>query len=428
MSNPLDWDDFFGLQRFGMTRNLDNIRLFCHRLGHPENNFPSILVAGTNGKGTVVAILESILRSSGLKVGRYTSPHILKFNERIQLCGELISDKAVLDFLEQHWEFIEEHHCTFFEVSTAMALDTFSRSGVEVAVVEVGLGGTWDATGVVNQILSVITKIDYDHTDRLGKTLTQIAADKAGIFRCDIPALIANQQPEVLNVLEDRAQKLATELYTSSNLVDFTSLNVTRSGIESNCVTSWQDSNNPIPNLHLPLTGHFQVENLRTAVAAATMLEQHFPQINNDSIATGIRTVVWPGRMQQIMSNPVVILDVGHNPGSIREVVNSVRKIWKPDRVITIFSALKDKDIIGMFQTLCENTDKVYVVPLNTPRGYSIEELHILAEKLNWNVEIIETVTTAISKALEQAVEDDLILIVGSHYLAEEVLKIEEYS
>lgn len=428
MSNPLGWDDFFGLQRFGMTRNLDNIRLFCESLEHPENNYPSILVAGTNGKGTVVAILESILRCSSLKVGRYTSPHLLKFNERIQLCGELISDKDVFHFLEEHWKFIEEKHCTFFEVSTAMALDTFSRSGVEVAVVEVGLGGTWDATGVVNQILSVITKIDFDHTDRLGKTLPQIAADKAGIFRCDTPALIANQQPEILNVIEDRAQNLATELFFSSHLVDFTSLNVTPSGINTNCVVSWQDVTCNINGLYLPLTGNYQVENLRTAVAAANMLKQHFSQINSDTIAAGVRNVVWPGRMQKIMSNPTVILDVGHNPGSIREVVNSVRKIWKPDRVITIFSALKDKDIIGMLQILSENSDKVYMVPLNRPRGYGIEELHILTGKLNWNVAIIETVTAAISKALEQAVEEDLILIVGSHYLAEEVLKIEEYS
>ena len=428
MKPLLTWDDFFGLQRFGMTRNLDNIRRFCKRLDHPEGNYPAVLVGGTNGKGTVVAALDSVLRSAGLKVGRYTSPHILSFGERIHITGTPISDEEVFAFLAEHWDFIREHHCTFFEVSTAMALDAFRRGEVDIAVVEVGLGGTYDATGVVDSILSIITPIDYDHTDRLGSDLQQIAADKAGIFRSGRKALICDQQPEVANVLINRAEVFGATLYRTSDVVEFSPLSVTPRGITGAARISRAVGDVSLSELKFPLTGFFQIENLKAALGASCLLADEFPGIDGEAIQRGIEHVSWPGRLQEIEKKPTLIVDVGHNPGAVREVLLDVRRIWKPSKIAVIFSALRDKDVIGMMEILKGEADRGFIVPLPAPRGLDVEEIETIANQVGWVADSCLSAGEAINLALTMTGERDLILVIGSHLLVEEVLKNQKYS
>jgi len=423
-----NWDDFFGLQRYGMTLNLDNIRLFCARLGHPEKSFSGVLVAGTNGKGTVVAILDSILRAAKLKVGRYTSPHILEFSERIHICGRPVSDEVVLQFLEKHWSFIQEQRCTFFEVATALAFDCFRNAAVDVAVIEVGLGGTWDATGIIDPILSVITCIDYDHTDRLGSTLEEIAADKAGIFRQNVPALAARQQDAVRDVLRDEASKRGAPFHEADDLVKLGSLEITKHGIRGNATLYYGGNLLEIREFNLPLTGGFQVDNLCVAIAGAGLLSAHFSSITEESLKEGIASVNWKGRLQLIRSDPTVLLDVGHNPAAIHQALDSVADIWKPRKIIVIFGALRDKDVSGMLEILRAKTDYGYIVPLASHRGLSIEELKTMCRDIGWKAETEPSAKEALTRALGIARKHDLILLVGSHYLAEEVLNIEEYS
>lgn len=411
-----------------MTRNLDNIRRFCARLGHPEREFPSIHVGGTNGKGTVVATLDSILRAAGLTVGMYTSPHVLKFGERIRVGGKSLRDEKVLGFLDDHWDFIQEYRCTFFEVATAMALDVFRRSGVDVAVVEVGLGGTYDATGIVESTLSIIARIDYDHTDRLGTTLSQIAGDKAGIFRPHQLALISDQQPEVVSVLLDSAADVGVILVRAENVVEFTSLSVTSRGITGAARLSCPPLDLRLQDFTFPLTGLFQVENLRTALAAAGLLAGRFHSINEKTVQQGLQGVSWPGRLQQLRNSPTLLLDVGHNPGAVREVLRSVRQIWEPRRIVTVFSALADKDVAGMMEILKRETDLAFVVPLPKPRGLTLEEIAAMAVRIQWQVETCHTVEQALDNAVNCADEGDVVLAIGSHLLAEEVLKIQKYS
>lgn len=411
-----------------MTRNLDNIRLFSKRLGYPEGCFQSIHVGGTNGKGTVVAIIESILRCAGIKVGMYTSPHLLSFCERIRVGGEPISEERVFNFLEKHWDFIGENHCTFFEVSTAMALDTFKRGVVDVAVVEVGLGGTFDATRIVPSVLSVITRIDFDHTDRLGETLVQIAADKAGIFRADQPSVISDQQTEVIDVLRDVANKLGSHFYLAADLVTIFPENATPEGIIGTAEINSSRSKTRLKRFHFPLTGSFQIDNLRTALAAVHLYSDRFGALSAEVLVQGIDGVRWLGRLQELRKKPYLVVDVGHNPGAVREALQAIREIWAPKRIIVVFSALRDKDVAAMMAILKEKTDYGFIVPLPPPRGLNGDELKIFTQRVGWDVTILPSVDLALQESLKIVDDDDLVLTIGSHYLVEEVLKNQKYS
>jgi len=422
MNRRLTWDDFYGLQRFGMTPNLDNIRLFCDRLGHPESAYPSIHITGTNGKGSVTAMLDAILRVSGLTVGMYTSPHLLHFEERIRVNARLIPEEAVFDFLEEHWEFIGRHHCTFFEVATAMGLDHFRRSGIELAVVEVGLGGAYDATRVVQSILSLITRVDLDHTERLGETREEIARDKAGIFRRGFPALSGDQQPEVISVLESRAEELGAPFHLAPDLVRFARPRMTTGWISVTASLTRANPPSDLGRITCPLTGSFQFENLRLALAAASLLRSRYPQITPETIRTGLAQVAWPGRLQELSQRPRFVLDVAHNPAAVLASLQNVQKIWKPRRIIVIFSALRDKDIGGMIAHLKSFAAVGFMVPLSPPRGMGFEDIQSIPGHFGWNARVVESVSMAVEESFSQVERGDVILAIGSHYLVEEVL------
>ncbi|HEX7343258.1 MAG TPA: folylpolyglutamate synthase/dihydrofolate synthase family protein [bacterium] len=427
MNRRLTWNDFYGLQRFGMTPNLDNIRLFCERLGNPEQAFPCVHISGTNGKGSVTAMLDAVLRNCRLKVGMYTSPHLIQFEERIRVDGRLIPEDAVFDFLEKHWKFISEHSCTFFEVATAMGLDYFRRSGVDLAVAEVGLGGTYDATRVVQSILSVITRIDLDHTERLGETREEIARDKAGIFRRGFPALSGDQQPEVVNVLRSRAEELGAVFHMADDLVGLTRPRISRNHISATVSFRQLDLPLNLGRITCPLTGSFQFENLKLVLAALSLLAMQLGQITSQTIRNGLASVSWPGRLQELRRQPHFILDVAHNPGAVLASLHNTQNIWKPDRIIAIFGALRDKDIAGMIAHLKQFCPVGFMVPLPPPRGLGFEEIQSIPARYGWNAKAVQSVNQAVEEGLAFARKRDLILAIGSHYLAEEVLKNPEF-
>lgn len=428
MKKSLTWQDFFSLQRFGITADLRNIHLFCERLGHPESKFPSVHIGGTNGKGSVAATLDSILRAGGFKVGMYTSPHLLRFEERIRINGDPISKEVVFQFLEKHWEFIQNEPCTFFETATALALDVFRNEKVDIAVIEVGLGGTYDATRVVHSILSVITRIDFDHTDRLGNTLTEIADNKAGIFVKGKQALTGDQPPEVLDVLRKRAEWIEAPFFQSDDLVTFSSVQFSPQGITGDAILRCNDAEIQLRNFHFPLSGFYQIENLKTAMAASAILSDGIYAVNEKSIATGIRSVSWSGRLQILREKPYLIADVGHNPGALKNALHSLRKIWNPRKIIAVFSALRDKDVFAMLKHLQEGVDEILLVPLSCERGLSLAELCAIANAAGCICGQKKTVSAALKTALRAANPEDLILVIGSHYLVGELLKIGKIS
>ncbi|MFH1861278.1 MAG: folylpolyglutamate synthase/dihydrofolate synthase family protein [bacterium] len=419
----ITWADFYSLQRFGMTPDLANIQLFCEHLGHPEASFPSVHVGGTNGKGSVVAILDSVLRAAGLRVGMYTSPHLVRFEERIRVGGIPIPEAAVFAFLDQHWDFIRRHRCTFFETATALAFDYLRQQNVELAVVEVGLGGRYDATRVVNSILSIITRIDLDHTDRLGTTFSEIAADKAGIFRSGSLALISEQNQEAQSTLERSARQIEVLLHCAEDIVALSELQITPLGISGKASFNRLNAESLLNDWQLPLTGFFQIENLKVSLAAIDLLKSLYPCITIDAIRQGINSVTWLGRLQRLQSDPEVILDVGHNPGAVRAALKSVKEIWNPRRIIAVFSALQDKDVVGMMRILKENVDDACLTPLATYRGSSLSELTDIAKSISWKTQLAENPDLALQTALTDSDRETVILVIGSHALVGEVLK-----
>ncbi len=419
----LNWDDFFALQRFGMTLGLDHIRSFCARLGDPQDAFPAVHIAGTNGKGTVAAVLDSILRASGLQVGLYTSPHLLHFRERIRADGKPIPDEDVFSFLTRHWEEIQKRRYTFFEVATAMALDYFRQRAVDVAVVEVGLGGTHDATRIVNPVLTVFTPVDFDHTDRLGGTLESIAADKAGILRPRVPAVTSVQFPPVLRVLKDAATARGTRLFTASELVEFADLSISPDGISGEALLHCQDS--PFENIHFtfPLTGSFQLENLRTALACVCLLRETFSGLDESVVTRGVERVEWRGRLEVPEQNSRLVMDVGHNPAAVKAVLDAVRTLWQPGDLYVIFSALRDKDVIGMLKLLGREAKCCFLAPLPPPRGLNTSELKQKAAEAGLRPVFTDSVDAALDQATAIARDEDLVLVIGSHMLVQAALR-----
>lgn len=308
-----------------------------------------------------------------------------------------------------------------------MALDYFRRGKAEIAVVEVGLGGTYDSTRIVRSILSVLTRVDLDHTDRLGKTLDLIAADKAGIFRAGIPALTSDQQSSVSDVLKARAQEIGAPFLRARNLVSLASVSITSRQVSGTAVLKYPHPSVKIKRWKCPMVGLYQVENVRLALAASSLLMESFPGIDANAMVRGIQTVNWPGRLQVLQKKPPIIVDVAHNPGAVRAVLASIHAIWKPRRIIAIFSALKDKDIPAMIVPLKAAAAEAFVVPLPPPRGLSLDEITVLAKQMQWNARPAASVSEAMKTAISLADRQDLILAIGSHYLAEEVLKNQKF-
>ena len=296
-------DYLYGLQKFGMKLGLENIRTFLSRLGHPENKFRSVLVAGTNGKGSIAVTLAEMLTRSGCRTGLYTSPHLHSFSERIRIDGTVISEERIAEMVATMRQQGESIPLTFFEFTTAMALQYFAVEGVDVAILEVGLGGRLDATNAVTPILSVISPIAKDHQQHLGDGLTQIAREKAGIMRPGVPVVSACQEHEVAECLLAEAEKCGTTIvhYSSDYALTDRGESFDYRGIQLN-----------IPDLLPAIAGRHQFANMATAMAAAELLQQAGFPLTSTTMRAGVEQVFWPGRLEW-MANRTVLLDGAHN-------------------------------------------------------------------------------------------------------------------
>jgi dihydrofolate synthase / folylpolyglutamate synthase len=358
----------------------------------------------------------------------YTSPHLLRFTERIRVNGKEIPEAAVLDFLSEHWDFIQAQHCTYFETATALAMDYFRRTKIHVAVVEVGLGGRYDATRIVQTILSIITRIDLDHTDRLGNSLEEIAKDKAGIFHTGASALTGRQHPQVARVLKEAAADLGANYYLAEQQVALSDLTLTPRSITGKAAFLTGTAPDSIFDWKMPLTGSHQIENLNLSLAACTLLKERFPDIITEAVREGIRRVRWPGRLQVLKNKPTLIVDVAHNPAAVRAVLQSVQDLWKPKKLTVIFSALRDKDVAQMMTQLQAQAHEVILVPLQPPRGYSFAEITALFRQSGWRARTATSTEAALRDVLAGATPDDIVLALGSHHLVEEVIKNQNIS
>jgi len=374
------------LEKFGIKFGLANIQTLVDALGHPEASFKSILIAGTNGKGSVTAMTDHALRAAGLRVGRYTSPHLVRVEERFAVDGASIDSHVLVDLIEHLRTVIDgllangslESPPTFFEVTTAIAFEFFRRAGIDVAVLEVGLGGRLDSTNVVEPIAAAITSIDFDHEQYLGNTLAAIAAEKAGVIRRGIPVVIGPVPTEARDVLVSMCELSGADCIEADAGVRVESSS--ESGRTSiRLATPMRDYG----LVQLGLRGDHQVANALVAVRLLEELARQLP-VTAASIVAGIRDVRWPGRLQmiEVAGGRRVLFDAAHNPAGAWALADYLKREF-PEPLPIVFGALRDKDVTMMLKALLPAASSMVMTEPDTPRAYRAEELAAIARKLS---------------------------------------------
>ncbi|MGA7423861.1 MAG: folylpolyglutamate synthase/dihydrofolate synthase family protein [Candidatus Sulfotelmatobacter sp.] len=423
--------------------DLAHMRMLLNALDHPERRFPSVLIAGTNGKGSTAATLASILRASGLKTGLYTSPHLMRINERIQVDGEEISDDdfaALQGEVDRVAEKLVERaelpwHPSFFEMMTAIAFEHFAREKVDLAVLEVGMGGRLDATNVVDPRVSLITDIALDHQKFLGNTVGEIAREKVGIIRPGGAVVTLPQQPEANDVIGNTILNLGARAVNAVPYVPPVS-----PGSAQYLVPGTEKDKSgfvyryPLAVLgeeilvETPLVGRHQLRNVALAVAAAVELNQQgITGITAKSIARGIRGTRWPGRFQVIAARagrPEMVLDVAHNPAGAWALRAALSERYEDRPLIFVFGAMRDKAISEMTEILFPLAERVIATRPQNPRAASPEEIQRAAERTGVDVETVEDVKLAVQRARVLASAATVVVITGSIYLVGEVMSI----
>ncbi len=402
--------------------DLVNITTLCEQLGQPQRAFQSVHVAGTNGKGSTAAMLDSILRAAGLRTGLYTSPHLERINERIRLDGKEISDADFAATFTRLHKAIEEllaagqlaAHPTFFECVTALAFEFFARAQAQFAVCEVGMGGRLDATNILVPEVAVITQIDFDHENYLGHSIEEIAAEKAGIIKPGARVVSAAEHLIARVVIRRRVAEQSAFLVEIENefrIEDVTS----RDGCFAFTVIS-TDSGAGIP-LAVPLPGRFQVRNALTALAAARMLAERGAPIDDGAISRGIAATVWPGRLERIAGQPDIYLDGAHNPAGAREIAVFWEQHLRGRNIYLIYGALRDKAVDEIAGLLFPRAAVVILTSPVQSRAISAPVLAEMAAHHAQRAEVVPSPIQALERALELASPDDVIFVTGSLYL-----------
>ncbi len=402
--------------------DLENITILAERLGHPERAYPSVHIAGTNGKGSTAAFLESILRQVGFRTGLNTSPHLEKINERIRIHGEEINDTAFADTLTRIQILIEEllatgklrAHPTYFECVTAMAFESFARERVAFGVFEVGLGGRLDATNILSPVVTIITRIDFDHEDFLGHSLKEIASEKAGILKPGVPLVLTEQRPEVLEVILARAKELACPVIQPAQIFRFDQESLQNGFARARVIEADSDKSFEIAP---SLPGRFQLQNALNAVAAAHLLQNRGFQIPDDAITHGIANTVWPGRLEKLQSSPDVYFDGAHNPGAARELAYFLEQNFSARKIFLIYAALRDKAVDEVAGLLFPHAAEVIFTAPRTSRAVSAAQLAEIAGHHAARFSVVPDAERAFEHALAEAAAQDVIFITGSLYL-----------
>jgi dihydrofolate synthase/folylpolyglutamate synthase len=432
--------------------DLAHMRVLLRALNHPERRFPSVLIAGTNGKGSTAATLASILQASGLKVGLYTSPHLVRINERLRVNGIEINDDSFASLhgeVDQVAERLVERaelpwHPSFFEMMTAIAFEHFAREKVDLAVLEVGMGGRLDATNVVHPQVSVITDIAIDHQKFLGDTVGEIAREKAGIIRPGGVVVTLPQQPEANDVIGNTILDLGAQAVNAVPYVPPVSPTsgdyLSRSTSTQSLVPSTEQSKfgfiyrYPLEVMgerilvETPLVGRHQLRNVALAIAAGVELSrQGFSGITAKTIESGIRQTRWPGRFQVIAARagwPEIVIDVAHNPAGAWALRSALSGQYEDRPLIFVFGAMRDKAIAEMAEILFPLAERVVATQPENPRAASPEEIRQAATRTGVEIDLVEDVESAVERARAMARPGTVVVVTGSIYLVGEVMRI----
>ncbi|MEI7435181.1 MAG: folylpolyglutamate synthase/dihydrofolate synthase family protein [bacterium] len=422
----------YALRRFGLRPGLESVQALLERLGHPERACAVIHIAGTNGKGSVAAMLDAVLRAAGLRVGLYTSPHLVRFNERIRVNGVAITDDALASLfagLEPHLAALAGtpgREATFFEVTTALAFQHFADAGVRLVVMETGLGGRLDATNVAAPLASVITRIGLDHMQYLGATLEEIAGEKAGIIKAGRPVVLGAMPAAARAVVAAAAQRAGARLVEASAVVTVRRVSETWAGQKVSLASLEQEYG----TVTVPLLGRHQLENLATVLTTLeTLAVEGLPAVAPAVLRKGLAAVRWPGRMQVLETAPPTILDGAHNPDAAHALSVALHDLLKGRPVALLFGMCEDKDAAGFLRALDLPVRKVWTVPLSHPRGQTPGALAALVRARGWPVDAAQALPDALAAArVWAAAEGAAVVICGSLFLAGDVLALREGS
>ncbi len=414
-------------QQASVTKfDLKNITVLCEQLGHPERAFESVHIAGTNGKGSTAAMLDSVLRAAGLRTGLYTSPHLERINERIRLGGKDIPDADFAATFTRIHGAVEEllaagrlaAHPTFFECVTAIAFVYFATAGAEFAVFETGMGGRLDATNVLLPEVAVLTQIDFDHENYLGHSIEEIAGEKAGIIKPGSRVVSAAEHLIARVVIRRRCAEQSAFLVEIENafyIEDVTS----RNGCFSFTAISY-DTGVRIP-IAVPLPGRFQVRNALTALAAARMLAERGAPVEDEAISRGISATVWPGRLERISERPEIFVDGTHNPAGAREIAVFWEQFLPGRNIVLIYGAMRDKAVDEIAGLLFPRVSTVILTAPAQSRAISAAHLAEMTGHHAQHVEVVANPAQALTRAIEIASPEDVIFITGSLYLVGEL-------
>ncbi len=424
----------YGLQKHGIKLGLEKIERILSILGNPHKNFLSIHVAGTNGKGSVSAMTASMLQAYGFKTGLFTSPHINSFTERIRINNEQIPESEVISLTEEIKHKIQNlkyniPQPTFFEFVTAMAFLYFARNNVDWAVIEVGMGGRLDATNVIKPEVSVITRIDYDHKDFLGETLTEIAKEKAGIIKKEIPVVSSLQEKEAEEVIIETSKRMSSDLYMYGR--DFWG-NLTSIDIKG-ITFDYHDLGAKvleIKNLFVPLTGEYQLQNACVALKTVNIATNKISKkINNSEhilkLKRGLSNTIWRGRLELISNDPPIMIDAAHNPGAAKAISEFIKKYLSNYKLILILGIMSDKDIPEILKPLLPLASDIIFTAPKYDRATSPKKLSEYALSIGYPSIVTDSVKEALEKGFEikERYTSPLILITGSFYTIGEAME-----
>jgi dihydrofolate synthase/folylpolyglutamate synthase len=414
------------LTKFGYNFGLGRITQLLKMLGNPQDQLKVIHIGGTNGKGSTAAMVTSVLKSAGYRVGFFSSPHIHNYTERMKINGEEIPRERIAALLTEIRPILEEmvrqgfEHPTEFEVNTALALLYFAREEVDLVVLEVGLGGAIDSTNVVEPLVAVITNVGMDHMDYLGNSLEEIARVKAGIIKERCKVVTAADKPEVIKIIEEVCQAKQAGLLRVGKDVSIELLSSTKSGVTFNL----QGPGISYERLHTPLLGEHQALNAGVAVTTIKALASYGIEIPDDAVYQGLEQACWPARLEIMGNNPTVLIDAAHNVDGAKTLRKALDSLFSYRKLILVLGMLADKEREKVLELLAPLAEVVIVTRPNSPRAAGWEEIGELAAKYVSRVEVIASVEEAVNRGLLLADTEDLVCITGSIYMIAEAREL----